>query len=136
MGYYVIKQEIPPNTPPGAPIEVRIEVQSQIVTRKEVLFPLNAAMLAGIQLCDRRGIFWPSPGSPSQWITGDNDKSESTSSVILSGSPYVITARLYNEDNTFPRTPEIHIEVEDASTQILLQQYIETVGEVLRRLAK
>jgi hypothetical protein len=136
VGYFVIKQEIPPNTPPGQPVEVTIEVQNRIVTRKEVLFPMNAAMLAGIQLCDRQGIFWPSPGSPSQWITGDNDKSESTSSVVLSGSPYLIKARMYNEDNTFPRTPEIHIEVEDTSIQILLQQLIETVGEALRRLAK
>lgn len=136
MAYYVIKQGIPPNTPQGNPVIVSIEVQSPIVTRKEVLFPLNAAMLCGIQLCDRQGVFWPSPGSPSQWITGDNDKSESTSSVILSGSPYFIIARLYNEDNTFPRTPEIHIEVEDTSIPILLQQLSTTVGEALRRLAK
>lgn len=111
MGYYVIHQTIPANTLRSNPIQVTLEVDNRILSHKEVEFPENAAMLCGIQLCDRSGRIWPSQGSPSAWITGDNNTVKSDQRIILSGSPYMVVAYLYNEDNTFDRTPEIQFEV-------------------------
>jgi hypothetical protein len=135
VGTFIVHTTIPPNTPQSAPIEVSIEPPNRIVTRCEVQFPMNTAMLAGIQLLDRGGRFWPAPGSPSEWITGDDNVVVSDSSYILSGVPSRIAARMYNEDNTFDRTPEIRIEVQDTSLQLLLQEFVSTIGEALRRLA-
>jgi hypothetical protein len=136
MGTFVVHTTIPPNTPQYAPIEVEIPVPSRIVTWSEAQFPMNAAMLAGIQLLDRGSRFWPAQGSPYPWITGDNNTVRSDAPYILSGVPSKIVCRMYNEDNTFERTPEVRVEVQDTSLQLLLAEFVATIGEALQKLRK
>jgi len=130
--YMVVKQTIPPNTPQSNPIVIKVDVNDSIVVHRECLFPKNAAMLCGVQLWDHAGRFWPSQGSPSEWITGDNEKASSDVPFMMrGGGPYQVVVKLYNEDNTFERTPEIRFEVESTSLQQLLQQLIDTLGATL-----
>jgi hypothetical protein len=114
VSFYVVHQTIPPNTPRSAPVIVPFEVANPILSYKTAAFPKNCSMLCGIQICDRSGIVWPSPGSPSQWITGDNEIVIDLTPTILSGSPYNLMARIYNEDSMYERTPEIRLVTEDA----------------------
>ncbi len=74
MGTFVVHATIPPNTPQHTPIDVEIPVPSRIVTWSEVQFPLNCAMLAGIQLLDRGNRFWPAQGSPDPIVQQDAEK--------------------------------------------------------------
>lgn len=113
MSFYVVHQTIPPNTLRSAPVSVSFEAANPVLSCKSVRFPKNAAMLCGIQVCDRNGIIWPSPGSPSQWITGDFETVLDDSSVRLSGSPFELKIRMYNEDCTYDRAPEIRLTTED-----------------------
>jgi hypothetical protein len=111
MGYFVVKHTIPPNTLRSMPVVVTIDVENRILKHREIQFPMNAAMLVGFQLCDHSGRIWPSQGSPSEWITGDNNTVSSSEQISLSGPPFELVVRLYNEDNTFERTPEARFEV-------------------------
>lgn len=113
MSFYAVHQTVPPNTPRSAPAEIPIEAANAILVHKSAAFPKNSSMLVGIQIRDRTGIVWPSPGSPSQWITGDNETVNSDSPVTLSGSPYDLVVRIYNEDSVYERTPEVRFETRD-----------------------
>jgi hypothetical protein len=116
--YIVIKQTIPPNTPQSKPVEISVDVNEAVVAYMGALFPKNCAMLVGVQLCDHQGRFWPSQNSPTAWYTGDNCVIDSHSPFPLRGDgPHTIIARMYNEDNTFERTPQIRFDVEAAPKQ-------------------
>jgi hypothetical protein len=135
-GAFSVHQPIPPNTLRTKPVEVEIEPDNRIVTRTEAQFPRNASMLVGVQLCDRNGRFWPAPWSPYEWFTGDNNLVFSDAPHVLSGPPFRIVCRLYNEDNTFPRTPEIRGEVQEHAMPLLLEEFVGRLEELIRKLGK
>jgi hypothetical protein len=109
---YIVHPTIPPNTLRSSPVVIEVDVDLPLITHKEISFPLNAAMLCGVQLCDHAGQIWPAAASPSSWITGDNFTVQSDSPIALRGSPYTILVKIYNEDCLYERTPEIRFENE------------------------
>lgn len=112
MADSVISLTIPANTPERAPIELVMPVYVGWCESVAVLFPSGCAQLARVAIFDRDSKIAPAPSSHVAWLTGDGQPPVMVPvRRRLSGPPYVIKVRGWNEDDTYPHTPTIMVEM-------------------------
>lgn len=109
MALYVASITIPDQTPIAAPLAWDMFLSDRYVWQATVNFPVNAAGLAGCQLCSGDSVWAPAAGSLAQWITDDGHPVTWDEDFDLKWSPYHVRIKAYNLDGLRPRTLEIRI---------------------------
>lgn len=92
---------------------VRISVGESTVTSVRIRFPRGCAGLVGVRLLDRSMQFAPLP-APG-WIVADGESIIWKENRKLAGSPFEISIELYNEDDTYPHTIGVYVEINNGN---------------------
>lgn len=111
MVTYSVDLILPANTPERSAVEVIIPVYAGFLENVAVLFPDGCAQLARVALFDRDSRLVPGSSSPTPWLTGDNETIKAQVGRKVSGPPYLLKLRGWNEDDTYPHIPTIRIEM-------------------------
>lgn len=112
MSSYSADIVLPANTPERAPIELLMPVYTGWCQSVAVLFPSGCAQLARVAIFDRDSQIAPAPTSHVAWLTGDGQPPVMVPvRRRLSGPPYLIKIRGWNEDDTYPHIPTVMIEM-------------------------
>jgi hypothetical protein len=93
---------IPANTASGSPATDTITLVSGFLRQVDILFPPGCSALAYIQIFD--GATQILPNEASVWFSGDSEKIICTLDHVLL-TPFELTIKGYNDDDTYPHTP-------------------------------
>lgn len=119
--------KIPKLTLASAPVSIDIQVQYRYVERVAILFPKNAANLAGVRLLNTETQFAPAIGSTDGWIYGDNGWVEWDDEYDLgTAPPHIIRVRGYSSDDAYDRTIQVKLEVVNETLRQLMRARHET----------
>lgn len=89
--------------------KMSIPVGEPTVTGVWLRFPRGCAGLVGIRILDRSLQIAPLPAP--NWIALDGESIRWTENRKLQGSPYEITIEAYNQDDTYPHTVAVFLEL-------------------------
>lgn len=106
---YSFSLEIPANTPETSPVEKEINLTWGVVTRVEVEFPPRCVGLAKVKILHRRHQLWPT--NMDAWFYTDGKVIAFDEYYELFEMPVLFTLLGYNDDDTYPHTPIIRINI-------------------------
>ena len=106
------KLNVPANTPNTSPISQAIELTKGFVAKVSIRFPSGPAGLLGIAIFDGATQLWP--GITATWFTGDNETIEFETEYVVpfvntGAEKYKLTAKGFNDDDTYPHTALVRI---------------------------
>jgi hypothetical protein len=108
--FYEKQLTIPKNTARSAPVETTIEIHPGIALGGEVFFPPGCAALAHVQV-----YYWEhqvAPVNPDGYFSGDGPPATPFNlDLEIVDPPYLFTVVGWNEDDTYPHTPIVRINV-------------------------
>ncbi len=106
---YEITLTIPPNTAQAAPVTEDIPIHPGLLKQVEIIFPPGPCGLAHVQLyLWERQLY---PANPDSDFMGDDVSIVEQEDLEIVDPPFVITALGWNEDDTFPHSPVIRLNV-------------------------
>jgi len=106
---YSLPLEIPANTLKAAPIEKEANLTWGVITRVEVEFPPRCAGLAKVKILHRRHQLWPT--NLDEWFYTDGKVIAWDEYYELFEMPALFTFLGYNDDDTYPHTPIIRVNI-------------------------
>lgn len=107
---YEKRLTIAKNTTEAAYASETIEIHPGIVKQVEIYFPPGCAALAHIQIFYWERQFWPT--NPNSDFTGDNTLLSFPEDLKIVDPPFELEIRGWNEDDTYPHTPIVRIQMQ------------------------
>lgn len=106
---YEMRLTLPKNTAREVPVITDIEIHPGIIRQVEVIFPAGCCGLVGVTLWLWERQLWPV--NPDSFFSGDNAHLVCPEDLEIVDPPFVISARGWNDDDTFEHRPIIRIQV-------------------------
>jgi len=100
---------VPANTTVADPVRQDLKLGYGVVSQVTVLFPPGCARLVHLRIFRGANQIWPS--TSDQDLSGDTFPIEWPEYYELVNHPFVVVARLWNEDDTYEHTVTIRIAV-------------------------
>ena len=107
--YYEFRLTTPANTPRSAPIETELQLDEGVVTGVEVLFPPGCVGLVHLQV--RRETHQLFPANADADLVGDTFPIRWREELEVGERPYVWTAVAWNDDDSYPHTVTLRLEL-------------------------
>lgn len=129
--FYEIDIPIPPNTPRTAPVFVDLPVHPGSVNQVEVFFPHGCAGLAHFYVTMWGHQVWPS--NPDSFFTGDGIPTVFGEDLRLVDPPFTFQIVAWNDDDTYPHTPILRVNVlpeDDTLTNLLARLSVGLGGPI------
>jgi len=102
MALYVVKLQIPANTPVNSPVTATVEIEEDILVRLTALFPPGCLGQVGTSLFYGLKQIWPLP--EGSWLVGDGEPVTSEERIELPEVPCELTVKGYNVDPDYDHT--------------------------------
>jgi len=100
---------VPANTPESSPVEVELNLTHGVIFWVGVQFPVGCAALAHCRILHRRHQVWPANIDSS--YASDGYVIPNYPYYDFTEPPYNLTAICWNDDDTYPHTITIYIEI-------------------------
>ena len=107
--FYEFRITTPANTPSTAPLETLLQLDAGAITAVEVLFPPGCVGLVHLTINDERHQVWPSNADSD--LAGDTFPIAWDDAFELVDPPYTLRADTWNEDDSYPHTVTIRLEL-------------------------
>jgi len=133
MGDYHFHFTIPKNTPLSNPVELKIEIEGEVLDTISYLIPSGWQALAHFAVFYGQIQIWPE--IEGEWVTGDNLFKEVPIKWPIPDGRAVLTLRGYNEDDTYDHTVYISFfttSEEVAKPYKILSDFIYILKKILR----
>jgi hypothetical protein len=104
----------PANTPESAPVETVITLPPGRLAHVDILFPSGCAGLAHVQIYRALHQLWPANAGGS--FIGDGQVVSWDDDYMLTDEPLDLVAVTWNDDDTYPHTITVRINVLDTDT--------------------
>lgn len=106
---YELEIPLPKNTALATPAVYELPVHPGIVKQVEIYFPRGCAGLAHVRIFVWGHPIWPT--NPDSWFTGDDTLLRYPEDLELRDPPFMFTIYGYNEDDTYPHTPIVRLQI-------------------------
>lgn len=112
---YTLEITIPANTPEATPVVSTCQIIEPWLVGYEIYFPQGCAGLARVQIIIENELIAPRVGSGVPWFRGEGSIVWQGRYKIALGQPQgkIVTARGWNEDDTYPHTPLIRFDTSE-----------------------
>jgi hypothetical protein len=107
--FYEKSITLPPNTDRSSPVSEVIPIHPGKVQQVSVFFPEGCSGLAHLTISLWGHQLWPS--NPDGFFTGDNTLIVFPEDLQIIDPPYELILTGWNEDDTYPHTPIVRIQI-------------------------
>lgn len=107
--FYSFPLELPANTLERSPVESKVSLNFGAICYVEIEFPSRCVGLAKVRVLHRRRHLWPT--NPDGWFYTDGKVIKWDEYYELFELPFELTLQGYNDDDTFPHTPIVRMNV-------------------------
>jgi len=114
--------EIPANTPSDEPLRYSIGVDKGIIDRIYLFFPWGCAALCYIRILRRNTSL--APHTRERFYHGNDILIVIDVGYEIKNEPYELIAEAYNDDDTYPHTPVIRVEMHRPTVSDQFQQFV------------
>jgi len=104
---YNFQITVPANTAITVPVEQDLKLTHGVVHKLDINFPPGCVGLVGIGIFNAIHQVWPT--NPEEMFFADDETISFREHYELITDPYILTARLYNLDDTFEHTITVRI---------------------------
>jgi hypothetical protein len=104
---YETRVTVPPNTLEVDAIEETIAIHPGIVNKLFVLWPRRTAGLGHCQIYWKAHQLWPT--TPGSDFAGNGIPMEFPEELSINETPYELTVKAWNEDDTYPHTVTVQV---------------------------
>jgi len=132
MASYTVELEIPPKTPETNPIEKKLTLEGAILNRIHIFIPPGHQALARLALF--YGIEQLFPKEAGTWLRGDDESFPVRLNWLLPELKTTVTFKGWNEDDTYPHTFYMRLEVTERVEEARPWQVIIDFVAILKRL--
>jgi hypothetical protein len=105
--FYDFAITIPANTPKASPVVTELKLTAGVIHRVEIQFPAGCMGLAHIAIND--GLHQLLPTNPDGDFASDDYVIPIDEYYPMPGGDYILTARGWNMDDTYPHTLSVRI---------------------------
>jgi hypothetical protein len=121
---YEQRLTIPKNTPRSAPAETTLYAHPGVLQRVSVYFPPGPSGLAHVSIWYWERQLWPA--NPDSDFIGDDLLIDLPEDLELVDPPFEFVIRGWNEDDTYPHTPIVRLQIVpfDRSQTALLEMLV------------
>jgi hypothetical protein len=127
---YTFRVEVPPNTPPSAPLIRILELTAGEIRQIHILIPPGHCGLTGIRFRLREQVIIPA--SPDAWIQGDDVALTFPEKFELPDVPPRLNVEAYNEDTTYPHAFQVNITI--LPTELEVVEVLLQMAELLAQM--
>jgi len=132
VGPYEISLTIPANTPEDAPVEKKLEIEGAILGKIHFLIPAGHHALARLAIF--YGIDQIFPEETGTWLRGEDESFSMRLNWPLPEYKTTITFKGWNEDDTYPHTFYLRLEVAERVEEARPWRVIADFVAILKRL--
>jgi len=132
MPVYKTSLTIPANTPEDTPVEKKLELEGAILDRIHVLIPAGHHALARFAIF--YGIKQLFPYETGTWLRGEDESFSVRLNWSLPELKTTITFKGWNEDDTYPHTFYMRLEVTERVEEARPWRVIADFVAILKRL--
>ena len=122
--FYEVRLTIPKNTSAAAPVSTVIYIHPGTVKQIEIIFPHGCVGLVHAQLFYESSQVWPS--NINSDFAGDDVRIVFNEDYEIKSTPFEIGVKGWNEDDTYPHTVTVRLQITTAEKTLLavLQSFI------------
>jgi len=122
---YQTEMVIPQNTPQQDPVISILDCAAGVVTQVWVRWRWGAGNLAGVRIRREGVAIWPY--NMDGWFNSSSLETTWNEYYVLDAEPYSFTIEGYNEDDTFPHTVTVMLNLQRPTINDNLVQFLQYV---------
>lgn len=128
--YYEFAITVSANTAESSPVEQYLKLTHGLIHHIEIQFPIGCAGLAHCQLLSPN--FGSLPTNPSGDFSSDGYTIPIDENLEFFAEPYIIKARLWNDDETYPHTITIRVGMFESKTALWIISLFKGLAKMLK----